>query len=201
MEQSERGEGMEKGAMGRDFQQALSDFSFEVAGGGAIRHLTDLGYTVKQMEERLDFPLPVERIREAVWKHLVDTGVVCLKDPCTLSSAAGGAAASAAPGAVKINYVREYDSYGRASFRRVAEADNRCEAGGDYLVCEFGTLQDKDPGKYRQILALLDTRQAEYIAGLPWPRGKVWHRADQRMLEIFKRIREAGLEQGVCSLQ
>ncbi len=192
---------MEKGAMDKDFRQALSDFSFEAACGGAIRHLTDLGFTVKQMEERLDFPVSAERIREAVWKHLADTGVVCLEDPRPLSSAADCAAALGAPGGMRINYVREYDSYGRASFRRVAEADNRRVAGGVYLVCEFGSLRDKDPEKYRQILALLDTRQAEYIAGLPWPRGKVWHRADERMLEIFKRIREAGLEQGVCSLQ
>lgn len=37
------------------FQSALSDFTYDVACGGAIRHLADLGYTVHQITERLDF--------------------------------------------------------------------------------------------------------------------------------------------------
>lgn len=182
---------MEKGAMEGSFRQALSDFTFEAASGGAIRHLADLGFTVKQIEERLDFPTPPARIRETVWKHLIDTGVICLEDPRSASSGTSGG-----PGGVRINYVREYDSYGRPSFRRVAEADSGREAEGEYLVCEFGSLRYKDPQKYSQILSLLDAVQAEYIDGLPWPPGRVWHRTDDRMLEIFRRIRDAGEEQG-----
>ena len=30
----------------RYFQKALSDFTYDAASGGAIRHLTDTGYTV-----------------------------------------------------------------------------------------------------------------------------------------------------------
>ena len=184
---------MEKGTVEGNFRRALSDFTFEAASGGAIRLLTDLGFTVKKIEERLDFPTPLARIRETVWKHLIDTGVICLEDPHPASDCT---ADTAVPGRARTGYIREYDSYGRPSFRRVTEPDTGQKTGGEYLVCEFGSLQYKDPEKYRQVLALLDTRQVEYIDGLPWPRGRVWHRADDRMLEIFKRIRDAGLEQG-----
>lgn len=43
------------------FKNALSDFTFEAACGGAIRHLADLGYTVSQIKEQLAFPLPWKR--------------------------------------------------------------------------------------------------------------------------------------------
>lgn len=174
-------------SMGKeDFRQALSDFTFDVASGGAIRHLTDLGYTVKQIQEQLDFPTPIARIQEGVWKRLVDTGVILLEEPLRQEPKE------------KVNYVREYDSYGKASFRRVVETNPQPETAGAFLVCEFGLLQYRDEEKYRKVLGALDERQAEYIDGLPWPLKKVWHRADERMLEIERRLCAAGLEQGAC---
>ena len=168
-----------------DFRKALSDFSFDVASGGAIRHLTDLGYTVKQIQERLDFPTPYERIQKAVWERLADTGVILTEEP-------GPERAQE-----KVRYVREYDSYGKASFRRVMEESPRTETEGSFLACEFGIVQYKDTEKYRKVLEALGEKQAEYIDGLPWPKRRVWHRADERMLEIERRLRAAGLE-GVC---
>ena len=41
------------------FKNALSNFMFEAASGGAIRHLADLGYTVKQISKKLEFPTPL----------------------------------------------------------------------------------------------------------------------------------------------
>lgn len=201
--------------MDKEFQQALSDFTFEVADGGAIRHLTDLGYTVKQIRERLDFPIPYARIQEAVWKRLVETGVISLEEPfggSAASHAEGGRAGAGesrdagtgkkgdtgAGSAVRVNYVREYDSYGRASFRRVTETVIRREAGGEYLACEFGVLRYRDEDRYRQILALLEERQAEYIHGLPWPPVRVWHRAEGYLPEVERRLRAAGMGREIC---
>lgn len=191
--------------MDKEFQQALSDFTFDVASGGAIRHLTDLGYTVKQIQDRLDFPTPFARVQEAVWKRLVETGVIRLEEPLFGAAVSGGGKAGAAEGrdtgaggAVRVNYVREYDSYGRASFRRVTETDTRREAGGEFLVCEFGVLKYRDGERYRQILALLAERQAEYVDGLPWPPVRVWHKAEGYMPEIGRRLRAAGRAREVC---
>ena len=63
------------------FKNALSDFTFEAASGAAIRHLADLGYTVKQITERLTYPTSYERVQKVVWEHLVNTGVLLLKEP------------------------------------------------------------------------------------------------------------------------
>ena len=93
------------------FQKALSDFTFEAACGGAIRHLADSGCTVRQIMERLDYPISVERVRKAVYKHLCDTGVILEGSP-----------EEGLPGA-KTEYIVEYNSYGKPSYRRKYTAD------------------------------------------------------------------------------
>lgn len=119
------------------FFEALHNFIFEEAGGGAIRHLANRGYTVKKIAESLSFPIPYEKVREAFTKHLLDCGILLREEP--------------AAGAVqeKTEYVREYDAYGKPSFRRVtvqvqggAPAKTEVSAGKDVLV-EKGTSAGK----------------------------------------------------------
>lgn len=166
------------------FQRALSDFVYDMASGGAICHLTDLGYTVKQIRESLDYPTPYERIQKTVWKHLLDTGVVT---PLEQGEARE-----------KVEYVREYDCYGKPSFRRVTVPVSSPEPSQPRLLCRFGPVKYKDPERYREVLEALSPRQAEYIDGLPWGVESVWHLADKRMLEIYHTLERAGLSQGVC---
>lgn len=169
------------------FQSALSDFVFDMASGGAICHLTDLGYTVKQIQERLAYPTPYERVQKAVWKHLLDTGVIAMAEQEEKRE--------------KVEYVREYDSYGKASFRRVTVPVTSPEPPKSRLLCRFGMLRYKDPERYRQMLEALKPEQAEYIDGLPWELEGVWHRADPRMLGIYHALERAELSQGVCSFE
>lgn len=169
------------------FQRALSDFVYDMASGGAICHLTDLGYTVKQIQESLDYPTPYERIQKTVWKHLLDTGVIALEKREETRE--------------KVEYVREYDSYGKASFRRVTVPISSPEPSQPRLCCRFGLVKYKDPERYREVLEALGPRQAEYIDGLPWGVECVWHRTDKRMLEIYHTLKSAGLSQGACHLE
>ena len=171
------------------FQKALSDFVYDMASGGAIRHLADLGYTVRQIQERLDFPTPYERIQKTVWKHLTDTGVIF---PERAEQGKTGE---------KVDYVREYDSYGRASFRRVVVQEAASRPLEPCLLCCFGILKYKDPERYEQVLRALDPEQVEYIEGLPWGVERFFHRPDQRMLGIYHTLEKAGLSEGVCFFQ
>lgn len=101
------------------FKSALSDFTYEAASGGAIRHLTDLGYTVKQISEQLSFPTPYERVQKTVWQRLLETGVILTEEP-----GSGKTQRQA-----KAEYVMERDKYGRISFRRVAAKEAGVETG------------------------------------------------------------------------
>lgn len=114
----------------RYFQEALSDFTQETANGGAIRHLADLGYTVRRIMETLDFPASYERVQRAVWEHLVRTGVILLEEPGGGRGTAQeeGAAQWESAARKKRTYVREYDQYGKTSFRLVEEEETAAEA-------------------------------------------------------------------------
>lgn len=207
------------------FQSALADFTYETACGGAIRHLTDLGYTVRQIAEQLDFPLPYERVRRAVWQRLTDTEVILLEEPG--SGRHKGRAV----------YVREYDEFGRASFRRTAEdaaggsgsRGSAASAGGwkerhicgggsapeelayvlhagtkangreaAYVSCDFGLTAAKAPEEYKRLLEALEGRQREYVEGLPWEKRRVFHRLDPRMTEILLRLFGKDCWHGAC---
>ena len=189
------------------FQNALSNFTHEAASGGAIRHLTDLGYTAKQVAERLDFPTSFARVQKEIWQRLLDTSVILLEKP---GSSQG----------TKTAYVREYDKYGRASFRKVIEQDGKkeneiswqkrilCGKAPDavselirkktaengesfsYVACDFGLLSKREPERFDQILQNLDAELREYIEGLPWERQRIYHRLDGRMMKIFLSLKE-----------
>lgn len=202
------------------FQKALSNFTHEAASSGAIRHLTDLGYTVKQISERLDFPTPFERVRRQVWERLLDTGVILTKEPGSGSEE-------------KAEYVREYDRFGKASFRKVVKTspeitvshfkelqvdckdkeklrsflekkiseneEGRANTEGRvYAACDFGMLLRQEPQRFEELLLALDSYQREYIEGLPWEAEICYHRLDSRMLNILLKLSAKGLWQGDC---
>ena len=62
----------------RYFENALSNFVFDIAGGSAIRHMADKGYTIKRIKERLEYPVSIEKIQKTVWEHLLDRKVILI---------------------------------------------------------------------------------------------------------------------------
>ena len=85
----------------KTFQKALSNFTFDMASRGAIRHLADLGYSAAEIHDHLDFPTPISQIEEELRAYQAE------KDA---SDASG----------VTYEYVKETDAYGRTSLRRVS---------------------------------------------------------------------------------
>lgn len=206
------------------FQNALGNFTFEVASGGAIRHLTDLGYTAKQIYERLDFPTPMERIQNRMWERLLETGVILTDEPGSVRRETA-------------DYVREYDRYGKASFRRVVRASAgptainwreqsiRYGAGsspnppedlrglllkriadngedGSYAACDFARAARLEPERFDRLLQALEREQREYVESFPWKTGRIpsviYHRLNPRMLEIVLRLCGHMIWEGDC---
>ena len=190
------------------FKQALSNFVFDMASGGAIQHLTNQGYTVKQMIEKLDFPAPYEKVQETVWKQLLNNGSLLLEEP------------GSGAGQERAEYVMEKDSFGRRSFRKVViKADKtkqihwkevifsrkingnltdylskKIKENGEnasYISCNFGMKTNRLPD-------VLDEQQKDYILGLPWPKQIVYHKLDIRMRKIVVALYDAGEFQGEC---
>ena len=197
------------------FKSALSDFTYEAASGGAIRHLADLGYTVKQICEQLSFPTPYARVQKTVWQHLPETGVVLTEEPGSGMNRKRG----------RAEYAVEHDKYGRTSFRLISAkeqegqqicwkersfaesgrklasylADKCRENDGEaYISCAAALMLRRNPAEYEAVATLLNERQREYLSGLPWEEKLCYHRLDQRMQEIAVRLYAAGKLRDSC---
>ncbi len=201
--------------MGREsiFQGALSNFIFEFTCGGAIRHLADQGFTSKQIMGRLSFPLPYERVRQAVTDYYLEKGVLLRGEP-----ARGGKAE-------RYVYVQDHGKYGKTSFRRVpvenppgaadtkgalpqvpwtertltcrelADELRKCSLqagqGKIYAACSFGAAGTGFEG-----VQALNERQREYLQGICWDRQTMYHLMNPRMSEIVIRLCEGNFWQG-----
>lgn len=190
------------------FKNALSDFAYDMACGAQIRHLTDLGHTVSQIMEELDISVPYQRVQKTVNEHLQKTGVLTAAKPDAILP-------------TKATFVREYDKYGRASFRKVVTdkgqapavhwqehvyepaADGKLldfltvktEANGEnasYISCDFGIERQK----MEESMKVLKRRHQEYIQGILWEKARMYHRLTPCMREIAACLYQEGLYEG-----
>ena len=155
------------------FEEALSNFVNDFAGGADVRHMADLGLTVSEISEKLDYPLPKDKIGQIVFEHFINTGKICLEKPEEKIE--------------KVSYVKDTDSFGRTSMRRVTEPVDI--SARKYVAVDFGTRLYKDRKEFEKCLEGLQRRDREYILEMPWPLGTVYHEMDERM----RRIADAGI--------
>lgn len=155
------------------FNKALSNFIHDFASGGAIRHLADQGLTVTQITERLSFPTPKDRVAQAVWKHYLEMGKICLEQP-------------AQDVIRKVTYVKEQNAYGKVSMRQVVEEVP--VAHREYIACDFGKQLYQDREAFLRRLEALTEKERQYILDLPWPLQTVYHEADEQMRAILSKL-------------
>ena len=159
----------------RTFDRALTNFVQDFASGDAVRHLADQGLSVTEIRKKLSFPSSKETVADMVWKHYLNTGVICLKKPET--------------GVIrKVSYVQEQDSYGKTWLRQVVEEIPATDR--EYLPCSFGKELYKDRKGFEKKLSVLTRSDREYILDLPWPLTTAWHVADERMRRITEALQE-----------
>ena len=100
-------DGMDSTERNGFFNQALADFTFDVACGAAIRHLMDSGYSAEQIHNRLDYPVSIDRIQAYMDKR---------------------SARAAGDPNEQYEIIIEYDKYGRRSYRKVSINKGRKES-------------------------------------------------------------------------
>lgn len=155
------------------FKKALADFTLDFASGDAIRTLADKGYSVSEIHKRLDFPTPVERIRDTVWKHFIDTGVILLDAPSAESKK-------------RVTYEKVQDSLGRTSFKQVVTEDTELK---EYVEIDFGKRIYQNKDAFEKSLEVLSPEDRQYILDLPWPLTNVWHVKNERIERILKKLK------------
>ena len=165
------------------FNKALSNFTFGVASKDLICHMAAEGYSVRQIKATADYPVPEKKIAETVWEYYIETGIILLTD---------GASDPAGKPVIQSDgyeYVMDIGRFGKRSFRqvKVPKPDIDIEK---YVPLDIGIYKAREPGLYEKLLAALDSRQRDYISGLPWPDERVYHIRSLRINEILERWRD-----------
>lgn len=151
------------------FEAALSDFVFDVAAGGAIRHLVDRGHSIEQIMNELDYPVPRPRVEKAVYRHMTESGILLDRLP-------------AEDERVDIHILKEKDS--RKLYEAMIDNIDKYGVQNSYMECPFGMWMKNDAGKMQQVISCLTSREQEYIFGIRWERNIMYHRLNDRMREI-----------------
>ena len=155
------------------FQKALSDFTMDFASGDAIRAYASKGYSITEIYDKLDFPTPMSKVRDIVWKYFVDTGVIVLEEPSKDSVSK------------QINYEKVQDSFGRTSFKQVVIENNEPK---EYEVCDFGKRIYRDKEEFINSLKVLNQEERQYILDLPWPISNVWVLKDSKLAKLIRKV-------------
>lgn len=151
------------------FGEALSNFAHDVASGGAIRHMVNLGYSVDEIRRRLDFPTPRERVQRTVYEYMQKSGILL----------------EALPGETEqfaVTRVRRPSAAGFGTLIRDEIEKNGEE--NSYLTCTYGMIYRDREARLARLLDCLSTREREYLLGIPWERKPMYHRLNGRMAEI-----------------
>lgn len=157
------------------FQKALQNFTLDAASLDAVRHLADLGKTVKEIEAELSYPTPHDLVQKTVWERLLENGTILREKPVGTETIE------------KAEFVREYNVYGKATFRRVVKTEQIDRDPDEYVPCQFGD-ETQETLKARFQKAGVDEKDAEYVLGLPWERGILYHKKTERMMRILRKL-------------
>lgn len=176
------------------FEAALSDFAFDVAAGGAIRHLTDRGYSVEQMMRELSYPVPRAKVEKAVYRYMTEARILLAKLPEENEN-------------LKIRCLEAEKGAGFA--QRLSDAIAESGEKNAYMECPFGgwkkkaekkavSATDAESGRadrgncdgewLRQTFACLTGREQEYLSGIRWEQDVMYHRMNGRMREIALKL-------------
>ena len=160
---------MEEKKKPRYFEEALSDFTHDVASGRAIRHLVDLGYTTSQIMQRLDYPTPRTRVEQTVYRYMKENGILLSELPEAQEKR-------------KLLVVEKRTPAALAGCLRALIDKNGEE--NSYISCPFGTIYRDREVRMQRMLEPLTGREREYILGIPWEMRIMYHRLTSRMTEI-----------------
>lgn len=153
----------------RYFQNALSDFTFDAAGGQAIRHLVNTGYTAEQILHQLDYPVPMTKIRQTITKYLLENGTLRKELPVVQKH---------------LQHVY-YDFMNESSiFSFLSKRIEQDEEVNSYISCPFGINTTDAESLLSKMSLFLTKREMEYLSGIIWEPQIMYHRLNRRMLEI-----------------
>lgn len=167
----------------RYFEAALSDFVFDVAAGGAVRHLVDSGYGISQIMDRLTYPVPRSGVEKAVSRYMRESGILCIELPAEPE---------------RIHRISLCGRDDKKAIEKMIEGIDRWGVENSYLECPFGDWIRHNNEYFSHMLSCLNARERAYLTENTWERDLMYHRLNDRMREITGKFIRHTEETWVC---
>lgn len=149
------------------FQTALSNFVTDAACGGAVRHLTDIGYTLQQICDRLDYPASRVKVQKLMMEYLYESCVLLREEPSMRIFAR------------REQFIQEQNSYGRRTWRKTSSDYNG----------QKGVTKSSD------LTFLSHQKERAQLQDILWRESAYEYRSDGKLTElIYKKCEENGEE-------
>ena len=168
------------------FEEALSNFVSDFNYGGAIRHLTDLGYSAASIKQKLKIPFDTARIQEVQYKHLLDTGMLITEEQLLEKGAIYFVRLDEYPGDTQVTQ-REYTSEYAA---KVLSEMMKEHDGLVYMDFPFGRMGEE---KKRRVLGCLSAADESIMNRIPWYPERTFLRADDAWIRLSTRLNGEGV--------
>ena len=146
------------------FNEALSDFMFDVASGDSIKRMVEQDYSLNQVVRELDFPTPRARVEKEYYDAQLAYGKLIEKLD-----------------------VDDYKVMTAAKSRLHSLLFEMIEKDGgenSYLECDFGYIRKNKPEQFDELLSGFTEREKEYITSFPFKYNVNYLRLTGRVREM-----------------
>lgn len=166
------------------FTKALQSFTSDYAYGSQIRHLYEQGLSTPKIKEKLDYPVDYETVCSYLWEYLKKSKrVVFAENEIPTDSH-------------PASYKTEYDSYGRKTFR--LQTGSRSNTIEYRIISYHGNVIDisgllscyahMDFSESDSWKGYLESKQIEYLSGLPFPKTALYVRLTSTLADIINTL-------------
>lgn len=163
------------------FEEALSNFVSDFNYGGAIRHLTDLGYSAASIKRKLKIPFDTVRIQEIQYKHLLERGMLITEEQLL------------GKGAIYARNLDEYPvgtevickEYPAEQAEKILVKMMREHGGIVYVDFPFGRMGEM---KKQKVLDALKVSEQSVFDRIPWQRERTFLKGDESFIRMSTRL-------------
>lgn len=163
------------------FEDALSNFVQDFNYGGAIRHLTDLGYSAKAIRDKLKCPFDTVKIQEIQYRYLKEREILLPEEKIAEK---GGIYARDTEKLWEEAQITGKE-YGRAEAERIlTEMLKERGDGSLYLDFPYGRMGD---AKKEKVKNAMESPELELLLRIPWRPERVLLKADTGWIRLSVR--------------
>lgn len=163
------------------FEEALSNFVSDFNYGGAIRHLTDLGYSAASIKKKLKIPFDTARIQEVQYKHLLEREMFITEEQLQKRGAIYARRLDEYPKGMQV--IRK--EYAPEQALRILLQMKKEHEGVLYMDFPFGRMGE---AKKQRVLDSLTGMEKSTLDRIPWRPERTFLKADDAWIRMSTRL-------------